>query len=142
MNPQLIVKNSVKILAPASRVWKVLTIPEYIRQWDNLPDDFGDAPLNMLSKIEWPGTTSLTVTEFEPNQLLKLTLYSENWELPASNYDIAYSYRIVEEEDHVRLEIEIGDFAILSNGKDYFGNSVEFAASAMEKIKELVEGLG
>lgn len=139
MNRQLIVKNSINIHAHPSKIWNVLTTPFYIRQWDTLPDDFGEAPLSMNSKIIWPGTTTLTVTEFEPGQLLRLTLYSNNWELPPANYDIGYAYTILEEKDHSLLLIEIGDFSLLSNGPDYYGASVEYAKSALSKIKELAE---
>ncbi len=138
LNKQLIVKSSILIDAPPHKIWKVLTQPEYILQWDDLPGDHRE-PLTMLSRVEWPGTSTLTVTEFEPNQLLRLTLYSHNWELPPANYDIGYAYRLVEQKDKTRLDVEIGDFAVLSNGPDFFGSSEDFAKTALPKIKELSE---
>ena len=139
LNKQLIIRNSILIDAPPHKVWKVLTQPEFIRQWDDLPPDHRDEPLAMLSRLEWPGSSSLTVTEFEPNQLLRLSLYSHNWELPPANYDIGYAYRLVEDGDKTKLDIEIGDFAVLSNGPDFYGASDEFAKTSLPKIKELSE---
>jgi hypothetical protein len=37
------------------------------------------------------------------------------------------------------LEIEIGDFKSLPDGKDYYEASVEFGEAASQKIKELAE---
>ena len=138
-NKQLIVRDSIEIEAPPYKIWKVLTEPEFIRQWDDLPPDHRKDPLAMYSRIEWPGFSTITVTEFEPNQLLRLTLYSNNWELPPANYDIGYAYRLVEAGKKTRLDLEIGDFAVLSNGPDYYGASIDFAKTALPKIKELAE---
>lgn len=140
MEDSLLVKNTISIKAPASKVWKVLTRPEFIKQWDELPEDFGDAPLAKGSVINWEGYSKLTVTEFDPGKLLKVKLYAEKWEKPEAAYDVAYTLVIGEKEGHTTLTLSIGDFAVLPNGQSYYEAYLEFADTATRKIKELSEG--
>jgi hypothetical protein len=83
--------------------------------------------------------TRLTVTGYEPNKLLVFSLYVSKWEQPPSQYDINYRYRLTEQENGTMLELEIGDFSVLPDGRDYYASSEEFANTALEKIKNLSE---
>ncbi len=139
MEQTLIVKNQIQIEAPLSKVWEVLVAPKYIRQWDDLPSGFDDYYLEPGRVIEWTGITKLTVTESEPNELLKLSLYVDKWEQPPAAYNIAYTYRLSEKAGGVLLQLEIGDFGVLEDGQTYYDSSVEFAETALEKIKNLAE---
>ncbi|MCF2502219.1 SRPBCC domain-containing protein [Dyadobacter sp. CY107] len=139
MDRTLIVNDQIQIEAPLSKVWEVLVAPKYIRQWDDLPSGFDDYYLEPGRIIEWTGITKLTVSESEPNAVLKLSLYVDKWELPPAAYDIAYTYRLSEEADGVLLQLEIGDFSVLEDGQAYYDSSVEFAETALEKIKNLAE---
>lgn len=138
MSKSLIVKNNIRIDAPLERVWEVLTKPKYIRQWDQLPEDFGDFEIHPATVIEWPGYSKLSVVEFVPNQMLRYELYVPTWEERVTN--IGYTYTLtVDNEDHTWLGVEIGDFAILADGDKYFDSSVDFEKTASQKIKELAE---
>ncbi|QEE49989.1 SRPBCC domain-containing protein [Flavobacterium alkalisoli] len=138
MSKSLIVKNNIRIDAPLERVWEVLTKPKYIRQWDQLPEDFGDFEIHPATVIEWPGYSKLSVVEFVPNQMLRYELYVPTWEERVTN--IGYTYTLtVDNEDHTWLGVEIGDFAILADGDKYFDTSVDFEKTASQKIKELAE---
>jgi uncharacterized protein YndB with AHSA1/START domain len=139
MNQPLVVRSEIVIEAPLSKVWEVLIAPKYIRQWDDLPSDFEDYYLEFGRTIEWTGTSRLTVTICEPNEVLKMALYVSKWEQPPAAYDIAYTYRLVNDGTDTVLSVEIGDFSVLPDGEDYYNASVEFAATAMEKIKNLSE---
>ncbi|MCF0059989.1 SRPBCC domain-containing protein [Dyadobacter chenwenxiniae] len=139
MDQILTVKDQIQIEAPLSKVWEVLVAPKYIRQWDDLPSGFDDYYLEPGRVIEWTGITRLTVTESEPNELLKLSLYVDKWELPPAACDIAYTYRLSDAGEGVLLEIEIGDFGVLEDGQTYYNSSLEFAQTALEKIKNLAE---
>jgi uncharacterized protein YndB with AHSA1/START domain len=139
MNQPLVVRSEIVIEAPLSKVWEVLIAPKYIRQWDDLPSDFEDYYLEYGRTIEWSGTSRLTVTICEPNEVLKISLYVSKWEQPPAAYDIAYTYRLVNDGTDTVLSVEIGDFSALPDGEDYYNASVEFAATAMEKIKNLSE---
>lgn len=139
MAQELTVSKKITIEAPVAKVWEVLIAPKYIRQWDDLPNDFEDYYLEYGKVIDWSGMTRLTVTGYEPNKLLVFSLYVSKWEQPPSHYDIAYRYRLAEEGDTTLLELEIGDFSVLPDGKDYYASSEEFADVALEKIKNLSE---
>jgi len=139
MAQELTVSKKIIIEAPVAKVWEVLIAPKYIRQWDDLPNDFEDYYLEHGKVIDWSGMTRLTVIGYEPNKLLILSLYVSKWEQPPSHYDIGYRYRLAEEGDKTLLELEIGDFSVLPDGKDYYASSEEFAETALEKIKNLSE---
>jgi uncharacterized protein YndB with AHSA1/START domain len=139
MTKSLIVKKQISIDAPVSKVWEVLVAPKYIRQWDDLPQDFGDYYLEEGRVIEWTGFSRLTVTACEPSEKLVMKLYAFKWELPATEYNIAYTYELSAEESGTRLTIEVGDFGVLPDGESYYEASVEFAGAALEKIKSLAE---
>jgi uncharacterized protein YndB with AHSA1/START domain len=139
MAQDLTVRKEIRIEAPVSKVWEVLIAPKYIRQWDDLPQDFEDYYLEYGKTIDWSGMTRLTVTTYEPHELLTFSLYVSKWELPPSSYDIGYRYYLSSEGDGTLLRIEIGDFSALPDGNDYYGSSIEFAETALEKIKNLSE---
>lgn len=139
MSKSLIVKNNIRIDAPVSRVWEVLTKPEYIRQWDSLPEDFGDYEIHPATVIEFPGFSKMSVVEFELNKTLSYSLYVPTWE-DENISGIGYSYSLsVDEQGHTWLGIEIGDFAILTEGDRYYGESISFGETASQKIKQLAE---
>ena len=139
MSKSLIVKNNIRIDAPVSRVWEVLTQPYYIRQWDNLPEDFGDYEIHPATIIEWPGSSKMSVIEFELNKSLKYALHVPAWENENVN-NIGYTYSLaVDDQGHTWLGIEIGDFALLTEGDKYYGESATFGETASQKIKQLAE---
>jgi uncharacterized protein YndB with AHSA1/START domain len=133
----LIVKQSIKIDAPPTRVWEILTKPEYIRQWDSLPENFGDYEISPATVIEWP-QSRLSVVEFRVNEYLRYQLYVPTWEEEVNN--IGYTYSIsVDDTGYTWLTVEMGDFAILVEGDNYYDESVRFGETASHKIKELAE---
>ncbi|MGV3458962.1 MAG: hypothetical protein ACO1N9_00765 [Flavobacterium sp.] len=139
MSKSLIVKNSVRIDAPLNRVWEVLTKPQYIRQWDDLPEDFGDYEISPATIIEWPGYSKLSVVEFELNKKLRYALYVPAWNDESIN-NIGYTYTLsVDDNGYTWLTTEIGDFAILNEGDKYYDESFTFGQTASQKIKELAE---
>jgi uncharacterized protein YndB with AHSA1/START domain len=138
-----IAEESILIHAKSAEVWKVLTTPEFIREWDGLPPNFGNTPLKNGDEIIWKidnsKYTRLTVIGFEPNKQLRQSLYVSTWEETPAPEDITYTYTISDEGGNTRLTITIGDFSFISNGESYFEASVEFAETAATRIKELSE---
>lgn len=141
MSTPSIVSHSVIINAPAERVWKVLTTAEYIRQWDEVPEDFKEETVTLGSVIEWTGYSKMTVTAFEPLYKLKFSLFLPKVELPPENYDVSYVYELKTSQGETILLITIGDFSPLPKAEDYYQASVEFAETSARKIKELSESL-
>ena len=87
MQQKLIVTDQIKIAAPAEKVWEILTNPFYMRQWEEMPENFGEAHLQPGSTIEWEGFSRLTVTDFEPCKKLVLDVYLPTVELDPAAYD-------------------------------------------------------
>lgn len=139
MTKSLIVKNNVRINAPVSRVWEILTKPQHIRQWNELPEDFGDYEVHPATIIEYPGFSKLSVVEFELNKNLSYSLFVSAWkEQNVSN--IGYTYSLsVDDNGYTWLGIEIGDFAVLTEGQKYYDESFSFGQTASQKIKEIAE---
>lgn len=139
MSKELVVKNNIRIEAPAARVWEILTKPEYIRQWNYLPEDFGDYEIQNATVIENPGVSVMKVVEFDINQTLKYSVYMPAWN-DETTTNIGYTYTLsVDDKGHTWLGIEIGDFAVLTEGDKYYHESVTFGETASHKIKELAE---
>ena len=139
MSKSLVVKHSIKINATPSRVWEILTKPEYIRQWDKLPEDFGDFQIDPVTVIEWPGQRRLNVVEFDLNSKLSYSLSIPEWEQQGVLH-IGYNYSLsIDSEGYTWLGIEIGDFAILTEADKYYDESAIFGQTASQKIKDLAE---
>ena len=139
MNKSLIVNNNIRINASVTRVWEILTIPEYVSKWDELPEDFGDYVISPATALKWPGHATVNVVELELNKKLKYALYLPAWNDESIN-NIGYTYTLtVDDDGHTWLGIEIGDFAILTEGDKYYDSSVNFGRTASQKIKELAE---
>ncbi|MBK8902675.1 MAG: SRPBCC domain-containing protein [Anaerolineaceae bacterium] len=135
---KLTAEKSIEIKAHVSKVWEVLITPAFIKQWDDVPEDFGEASLRQGSVMEWEGHARLTVVAFEPEKLLKMQLISPTWPEPVPQ-DIGYTFTLFEENSQTTLTVAAGDFSLLLDGHDYYDASVEFVDSAAQKIKELAE---
>jgi uncharacterized protein YndB with AHSA1/START domain len=139
----LTVENSVEINAPAAKVWEVLVQPGFIRQWDEVPEVYGDDPLNMGSEMTWESeggkTVKLVVIEYEPLELLQLSLSNSSWTVHPRPGDITYTYTLTETDGSTQLLMQVGDFSILPDGQDYYDASLEFVNEAGMKIKQLAE---
>jgi uncharacterized protein YndB with AHSA1/START domain len=136
---KLVVKDQIEINASKEKVWQVLTNPDFIKQWDDIPENYPGGHLKLESTIEWEGYSKMTVTEFnEPNRL-KMNLYLPKVELEPSQYDTNYIYSLTEINGKVILSFEIGDYAKLPKAKDYYDASLEWVQTAKQKIKELSE---
>lgn len=145
MTNKLIVKSEVLIEATPSKVWEVLINPKYVAQWDELPENYPSENMDKGSKVVWElpngGQTVTTIIKAEEMKEVKIALYSTNWEVQPNEGDVAYLYPLEEQNGHTLLKIEIGDFSLLKNGKDYYDASVEFASESKEVIKKLAENL-
>jgi uncharacterized protein YndB with AHSA1/START domain len=137
---QLIAEDQVQINSPVSRVWDVIVRPEYIRQWDDVPENFEASSLVTGSVLEWPGSARLTVTVCDPRTHLRLAYHNSAWNAQVDG--IAYEYELQESPNGSRLIARVGDWAKAPDGRaqDYYHASIEFVQNALAKIKELAEG--
>ena len=139
MRNTFIVKDQVQLKAPAAKVWEVLTNPAYMRQWEEMPENFGNAHLQQGSVINYEGFSTLTVTTFDVNKQLVLSVYLPNVALDPSGYNIAYYFTLTSADEQTVLDFEIGDFAPVPNAQQYYDMSVQFAETSLRKIKTLAE---
>ncbi|WP_205528275.1 hypothetical protein [Flavobacterium psychrotrophum] len=139
METSLVVKQSVRIDAPVTRVWEVLTKPHYIRQWSQLPEDFGDYDIHPATIINFAGQGRMDVVEYKINKNLRYQLYVPEWQEQGVSH-IGYDYTLNADIDgYTWLGIEIGDFALLTENDKLFDDSAHFGKTASQKIKELAE---
>ena len=136
---KLIVKDQIEINASNEKVWEVLTNPDFIKQWDDIPENYSGGHLRLGSVIDWEGYSKLTVTEFEKPNRLKMNLFLPKVELEATEYDANYIYILTEKSGTTILGFEIGDYSKLPKAKDYYEASLEWVQIAKQKIKELSE---
>jgi uncharacterized protein YndB with AHSA1/START domain len=136
---KLIVKDQVEINASIDKVWEVLVNPDFIKQWDDLPENYPGGHLKLGSTIEWEGYSKLTMTEFDKPNKLKMNLYLPKVELEPTQYDANYIYLLTEKNGKTTLSFEIGDYSNLPKAKDYYDASLEWVQTAKQKIKELSE---
>ena len=139
METSLVVKHSIRIEAPATRVWEVLTKPFYVRQWQQLPEDFGDYDIHPATILNFEGRRSMSVVDFHINKNLHYNLYVPEWEEQGVQH-VGYNYTLtVDGEGYTWLGIEIGDFALLTESDKFYDESTSFGQTASQKIKELAE---
>lgn len=139
MDHNLIVKNYIQIDATPEKVWDVLTDPRYIRQWDELPEDFGDDAINASTEIDFVGYSKMKVSSFEPGKVVRYALHISDYTLQAIP-DATYSYEVnVDENGKTWLKIKIGNFSVLFEDGKLYDESVTFGKTASQKIKELAE---
>jgi len=135
----LIVKDKIEINASKEKVWDVLTNPYFIKQWDDIPENYSGGHLQLNSVIEWEGYSKMTVTECDKPNKLKMNLYLPKVELEPSQYDTNYIYFLTEINGKTILSFEIGDYSQLPKAKDYYEASLEWVQTAKQKIKDLSE---
>jgi len=136
---KLIVKDQIEINASKEKVWEVLTNPDFIKQWDDIPENYPGGHLKLGSVIEWEGYSKMTVTEFDKPNKLKMNLHLPKVELEPAEYDVNYIYILTEKSENTTLSFEIGDYSKLPKAKDYYEASLEWVQTVKLKIKELSE---
>jgi uncharacterized protein YndB with AHSA1/START domain len=139
MASKRIVKDQIEINASRDKVWEVLTRPDYIQVWDDLPENYSGGPLQLDSVVDWEGYSTMTVTEFDRPTYLKLNWLPVNVEGTPADFDTAYRYTLSEKSGKTILRFEVGDFSSLPKGEDYYRATLEWLQTAKVKIKELSE---
>lgn len=115
MEKQLIVTEEITIHASLEKVWEVLTLPKYVAQWDELPEDYPSEPMTEGSKVVWDlpnGEQSITtIIKAEKERELIIDLHGTGWKFKPEPGEVAYRYLLEPAGNHTKLVIEIGDFS-------------------------------
>lgn len=57
------VTDEIEILASRHAVWEVLTDPDFIRLWDDVPESYAGGRLRLGSILEWVLAAKRTIKE-------------------------------------------------------------------------------
>ncbi|WP_152656655.1 SRPBCC domain-containing protein [Oceanobacillus sp. CFH 90083] len=143
MKKQLIVTEEIIINASPEKVWEVLTLPKYVAQWDELPENYPEEPMKVDSKVVWDlpnGEQSITtIIKAEKEKELIIDLHGTGWKIKPEQGEVAYRYSLEDMGNSTKLFIEIGDFSLLEQGKDYYEASIDFAKESSKVIQSLAE---
>ena len=141
---RLIVSKSIKISAPASKIWEVLTNTDFTKQYM-----FGCEAVSEWSTgsaLIWKGAkdgktyVKGNVVGIVPGRFLQYTTFDPNaaYEDKPSNYTTV-TYEIKEKENHTVLSVSQGDFAEQPEAERRYLETTTGWESVLPKIKELAE---
>lgn len=131
-------EHTIDIAATPQRVWDVVTLTRYIRQWDDVPAEFRADRVSLSAELTWPGHATLTYTAWEPPTRLYANLRVHAWERPPAG-PVGYEYRVTATGHGSRLTLRVGDFANAADGAQLQEASEEFVVAAAATIKRLAE---
>jgi uncharacterized protein YndB with AHSA1/START domain len=146
--PKLFVEKTIEINAPVSKVWDVLTSPEYTRKW--APEFSGGAELyiesdwKLGSPVLWKGQDGSVIVEgnvtaLEPNTFLRFTVFDVRGEKPLVTEEDGITYELTEHADKTTFRLLQGDFAVMTEGEKYHRLSAEVWDRVLPEVKALAE---
>ena len=149
MSKELIIKNSIAIDAPTSRVWKALVDPEQTKKYM-----FGCAALSdwkIGSPLLWKGSyegeemvfVKGSIVDIQPETVLSYTVIDPNSTIPdiPENY-LTVIYTLKSEHGQTVLTVTQGDYAKVADGEKRYNdsnNGGEGWNPILVEIKKLVE---
>jgi uncharacterized protein YndB with AHSA1/START domain len=149
MAKELIIKNTISINAPASRVWDALVNPTQTKKYMFGCETVSDWKPG--SSLEWKGQhegkdmvfVKGNIVDIKPGQYLAYTTIdpNSNIDLTSENY-LTVTYSLSEEKGTTKLTVTQGDYSAVAEGdrryKEAFNNG-EGWNPILEAIKKLVE---
>ncbi|TMD46914.1 MAG: hypothetical protein E6I90_05500 [Chloroflexi bacterium] len=145
---KLFVEKSIKINTPASRVWDVLTKPEFTDQWalefSSGAEFHIESDWKLGSPVLWKGQDGSmivqgNVTALEPNKFLRFTVFDVRGEKPPVTEEDGITYELTEQNGETMLRLSQGDFSVMAEGEKYHRLSAEVWDRVLPKVKELAE---
>jgi len=149
---KLYVESSIEIEASPSRVWDILTKPEWTAKW---AVEFGangpiDSSWALGSPVLWRNSKGDVyvrgnVTAVIPNTLLRFTVcdvFSPDMR-PTSGLaedEITQTYSLAGDGNRTILSTAHGDFVMLANGEKLYPLVIKLWDRLLPRIKELAEG--
>ena len=149
MSEPMIVRSSIHIQAPASKVWEALTSAELTKKYM-----FGCAAISdwqVGSPLLWKGVfngaeivaVKGNVVDFQPFHRLAFTTFDPNSAIEdiPENY-VTATYTLTEADGGTLLEVSQGDFATVADGERRYNetdNNGQGWTPILVEIKKLVE---
>lgn len=147
-NDPLVVKNSIIIDAPTSRVWDALTNPEQTKKYMFGCETVSD--WKQGSSLEWKGThegkdmifVKGNIQEIQAKKRLAYTTIDPNSTIEdkPENY-LVVTYELTPEDGKTILTVTQGDYSKVADGQKRYNDTVSEGGwqPILEKVKELVE---
>ncbi|MEW6144428.1 MAG: SRPBCC domain-containing protein [Thermodesulfobacteriota bacterium] len=141
---ELIVKRSLEIKAPASRVWEVLTDPEHTKKYmfgcEVISDWTPGSPLIWKGAADGIVYVKGNLVRLEKEWLFEFTVFDPN----AGLDDIPANYSTVTivltpGNGSTTLSVTQGDFAGMADGENRFMSAEAGWDMVLPKIKEMAE---
>lgn len=149
MNNELIVRNEIKINAPAAKVWDALTNPEQTKKYmygcETVSDWQPGSPL--LWKGVWDGVEMVAVkgniVQIEPGKFLAYTTIDpNNPDMPDApeNY-LTVTYSLSEQHGSTQLTVTQGDYTKVADGEKRYNDAMNAGgwSAILGEIKKLLE---
>jgi len=142
--PEMTVRKQIDVDAPAERIWRVLTEPEFTRRYM-----YGcaiDSDWSPGAGFDWQAPNGNVMVkgnliEAVPGRRLEYTTFDPNatdYEDEPSNYSTVV-YTLEEQGGRTRLEVSQGDFSHVVNGERRFAECESGWPTVLEGIKRLAE---
>jgi uncharacterized protein YndB with AHSA1/START domain len=142
----LIIKKSILVNAPASKLWKVLTKPDLTKKYMFGSEVHSDWEIG--SSIEWKGIIDNKETvlvkgkiiEIDPEKHLVYSTFDPQGGLPdiPENY-LSVTYNISSQNNQTQLTVIQGDFSTVAEGPDRFDDAVKGWEATLPEIKTVAE---
>lgn len=142
----LIITKSILINAPAFKVWRVLTKPEFTKEYmfgSEVHSDWLEG-----SAVEWKGADGLIdsmyvkgkVLKVDPEKHVEYSTFDTQGGLPdiPANY-LKVTYNLQPKKTQTLLTVIQGNFAEVAEGPDRFDEAVEGWEATLPEIKRIAE---
>ena len=144
---EMIVHDSIQIDALPSRIWPLLTKPEYTRRYmfgcDAVSDWQAGSPLVWQGAQDGKVYVKGTIVEIDPERLLQYTTFSpdafDHYEDRPENYTTV-TMQLTPADGATRLSVSQGDFSRIANGELRYAHTVSSWQGVLKQIKEIAEG--
>ena len=143
MTTPLVFHSSVRIHAPAARVWAALTNPEMTKKFMFDAEAISDWKIGspLIWKIE--GSEKVlkgTIVAIERNRRLSYTIIDPKAPYPdiPENYTTV-TYDLTEERGETIVSVSDGDFATVVDGEERYKRTIWGWGVALQRLKEVVE---
>lgn len=145
MTNPLIFHSSVRIHAPAAKVWAALTNPEMTKKFMFGAEVMSDWKIGSPLIWKMEGSEKVlkgTIVAIEHNRRLSYTIIDPEAPYPdiPENYTTV-TYELAAEKGETIVSVSDGDFATIANGEERYKKTVWGWGVALQRLKEVVEGL-
>ncbi|MEQ8807622.1 MAG: SRPBCC domain-containing protein [Imperialibacter sp.] len=148
MPKEMIIKNTVTIAAPASKVWDALVNPEQTKKYM-----FGCEPITNWqpgNSIKWIGVfdgkeieaVTGKVVSIDKGKSLAYTTFDPNGTYPdLPENHLIVTYRLVEKGGSTEFTVTQGDYSTVAEGQKRYDDTMNEGgwAGILEQIKGIVE---